>query len=133
MAKKGSTGTHFEATQRGLEVWRERRKPGDRIPERLWARAVKLAGVHGVSKTAKELRLGFYDLRTRLERSRTGGETAEVQRFVELLPAPPSQLPDCVIEVEDSGGARLRIVLNGSGATHTAAVVSAAWAARSSR
>jgi hypothetical protein len=42
-----------------LEAWRARRQGGGRIPQRLWALAVRLAKTHGLSRTAIALRLDY--------------------------------------------------------------------------
>ena len=49
--------------------WRRTRKPGTRIPERLWASAVKLAATYGLHPTASALRLDYYSLKRCLERT----------------------------------------------------------------
>ncbi len=54
--------------ERQFTKWRRTRKPGMRIPERLWASAVKLAASHGVHPTASALRLDYYSLKKRIER-----------------------------------------------------------------
>ena len=38
-----------------FQAWREQRKPGSRIPQPLWATAIRLAKAHGVSRTAAVL------------------------------------------------------------------------------
>jgi len=56
---------------RRLERWRRTRKKRGRIPESLWAAAVKVAGRHGVNRTASVLRLDYYSLKERVEREAT--------------------------------------------------------------
>jgi hypothetical protein len=56
-----------------LERWRRTREKRGRIPESLWAAAVKAAGRHGVSRTATVLRLDYYSLKERVEREATSG------------------------------------------------------------
>jgi hypothetical protein len=46
--------------RRRFQAWRERRKPGVRIPQPLWAIAIRLAKSHGVSRTSAALGLDYY-------------------------------------------------------------------------
>ena len=50
-----------------FQAWRRTRKAGTRIPERLWALAVKRADAHGLNRTASVLRLDYYSLKKRVE------------------------------------------------------------------
>ena len=45
----------LKGLRRRFERWRRTRKVGTRIPEPLWAAAVKLAGRYGIHRTAKTL------------------------------------------------------------------------------
>ncbi len=77
-----------------------------------------LAREHGVSKTSSTLGLDYYALK-----KRAAAEFLEVP--VEVLTA----AAECVVEIEDGAGARLRVELRG-GATHEAEVVARAlWSA----
>ena len=132
MRGRRSTGgqTGFEPVLRSLAAWRKKRESGARIPERVWKKAVELAEVHGVAKTAKTLRLDFYDLRRRVEERGAGrpGEESE-GGFVEVLPGGLLAGPECLIEIEDPRGRRLRVSLSGRGTVEAASVVATAWAA----
>jgi hypothetical protein len=67
------------ATQRGrlpldlvrgrarFQAWRTWRRTGERIPQSLWAVAVRLATAHGVGRTAAALGLDYYTLKKRTE------------------------------------------------------------------
>ena len=110
--------------QRKFRHWRQRHRRGARIPEGLWGAAAELAGMHGINRTARALRLDYYSLQKRAAaaarlgvRPSTAGAGTRVPEFVELLPGgmPTSPLsrPECLIEVEEPGGAKLRIHLAG--------------------
>jgi hypothetical protein len=103
---------------RRLAKWRASRKRGDRIPARLWNGAVALGLRHGVSRTASALKLGYYELQRRVQREApaTGCPAPARQRFEELPPPPFSTPNECVMEFEDSLGARLRIEWRGNNA-----------------
>ena len=110
--------------QQKLAHWRQRHRRGARIPEALWHEAAKLASAHGINRIARALRLDYYSLKERAAAAaRSGVRSPE---FVELLPGglPTSPLsrPECLIEVEDPGGAKLRIHLQGGAFPDVAAL-----------
>ena len=53
--------------RRRFQAWRERRQGGRRIPQPLWALAVRLVSRHGISRTASALGLDYYSLKERVE------------------------------------------------------------------
>ena len=110
--------------QRKLEHWRRQHGRGARIAEELWAEAVELASEHGVNRIARALRLDYYSLKKRLPAAaRSGRHRAE---FVELLPGGmPAAGPECMIELEDGGGAKMRIRLLGGNLPDLAALTRA--------
>ncbi len=58
----------LEGVRQRFEGWRRTRKVRSRIPEALWASAVKMAGTYGLHRTAKALRVNYYMLKKRVER-----------------------------------------------------------------
>ena len=128
----GRTGNEeadaFEPLRERLDAWRQRRQPGEHIPEELWRPAVKLARRLGISKTSTTLRLGFRELKARVERTSqkpSRDERSGAERFVEL-PCDARLLggQECLIEVEDRE-MRVRIALNGRGVSEVASVIEA--------
>jgi len=107
--------------QRKLAHWRQRHRPRTRIPKELWREAAELACAHGINRTARALRLDYYSLQQRAAAAvRSGVRTPE---FVELLPGGLSApRPECLIEVEEPGGAKLRIHLQGGAFPDVAAL-----------
>lgn len=67
-SKRRDLPAGLEGVQRRFERWRQTRRGHARIPERLWAAAVKAAGVHGLHRTVRALRLNYYSLKERAER-----------------------------------------------------------------
>jgi hypothetical protein len=49
----------LEGLRRRFERWRGTHKPHSHIPETLWGSAVKMAGMHGLHRTTKALRLDY--------------------------------------------------------------------------
>ena len=94
-----------------FEAWRGRRQAGKRIPESLWQLAVRLVGNHGVSRTSDALGVDYYSLKERSERAVPEAPSAR-SAFIEL-PVPAVVGKQCLIEVDGSTGARMRVQLVG--------------------
>lgn len=111
--------TRMEDAERAFRNWRRGRPAsGGRIPEELWAQAASVASMHGVTKTAEKLRLNGTRLKERCELEARG------RGFVEFAASelPQPHTGEFVVELEDAGGFRVRLVLRGvSIATATAA------------
>ena len=109
-----------EGVRRRFERWRRMRAVGSRIPEPLWAAAVELAGSFGLHPTAKSLKLDYYSLKKRVEAKAASGSApswtarpAASPAFVELPAATRGSVSECVVELEDAQGAKMRIHFKG--------------------
>jgi hypothetical protein len=109
-----------------FQAWRERRKMGERIPQRLWLLAVRLARSHGVSRTASILGLDYYQLKKRVERS-FGEAPANGPAFVEL-PAPVGK--QCVFKFDSGAGATVRVRLVGYDTSDIETLARTFWSAK---
>jgi len=125
-----------------FERWRRTRRAGARIPEPLWSSAVKAADAFGIHRTARALRVDYYALKKRVE-SKAVGATQSGRRpaatasrasatkgratFVELPAAAWPGSGECILELEDAGGAKLRVHLKGLGAPDLAALSRSFW------
>jgi hypothetical protein len=134
----GTKRTHdlparLEGLRRRFERWRRTRKVRARIPEPLWASAVKLADRYGIHRTAKALRVDYYALKERVEQNAVSAgaqrdPAATASKMVaeaEFLELPAAAWPDsgeCTLELEDAGGAKLRVHLKGFAAPDLAAL-----------
>ena len=93
------------------------------------ASAAKLAGTYGIHRTAKVLRVDYYALKKRVEGAAAGtaSRLPAGTTFVEL-PAPVwPGCGECTLELEDAGGAKLRVHLKGFGAPDLAALGRSFW------
>jgi hypothetical protein len=119
----------LEAGRRRFERWRRTRKCHSRIPEALWTSAVKLAGAYGLCRTARTLRLDYNSLKNRIRSAAphdsSGQEPATA--FVELVPPQRACWPECIVELEDPGGAKMRIHLKGAEHPDLAALSRSFW------
>jgi len=121
----------LEGVRERFARWRHTHRIRSRIPESLWAAAVRAAGVHGLHRTAKALRLNYYALKERVEQQSTAVpnpvEQAATARFLEL-PHPAPVVPcECTLELEDAGGAKMRVYLKGVGTPDLAALSRSFW------
>ena len=121
--------------KRGFEQWRAGRRVGERIPSELWAGAVAAAVEHGAYRVAAELRLDYAVLKRRA--ALAGGTTPGSElapRFVELF-APAGRgisatsHAQCVVELDNARGAKMRVQLNGQALAGLSVLCSAFWAA----
>jgi len=97
--------------QRKMEQWRQGHRPRALIPEELWREAAEVACAHGINRTARALRLDYYSLKKRAELA-AAEPCGRAPEFVEILPGGmPASRPQCTIEVEEAGGAKMRICL----------------------
>ncbi len=126
----------LEGVQRRFERWRRTHKARRRIPGWLWAAAVRAAGTCGLHRTSKALRLDYYSLKERVEQQAAADleERAAAPKFLEV--APPAEhgsaavaagACECTMELEDAGGAKLRVHLRGVATPDLAALGRSFW------
>src|SRR5262249_25111485 len=112
--------------QRRFQAWREQRKPGDSIPQSLWAIAVRLAKAHGVSRTAAALHLDYYRLKNRAAAAAANEPQPSGPAFVELTP-PALVAKRCRLEFDNGAGATMRVQLIGYAAADIEALSRSFW------
>ena len=119
----------LEDLRRRFERWRRTRKVRSRIPEPLWASAVKLADRYGIHRTAKALRVDYYALRKRIEgaTAATASKAPGEAKFLELPAGAWPGSGECTLELEDAGGAKLRVHLKGFEAPDLATLSRSFW------
>ena len=113
--------TALRRSQRKFEQWRQRHRPRAPIPQELWRQAAELACEYGINRTARALRLDYYSLKKRVAAAARSGQRAP--EFVEILPGGmPGPRPECLIEIEDGSGGKMRIHLQGGALPDVAAL-----------
>jgi hypothetical protein len=121
----------LEGVRRRIERWRQTRKVRSRIPDQLWAAAVQMARAYGVNRTAQTLRLDYYGLKKRVEQktvvAANATEAEGTTRFVELAPFSPAGSCECSLELENIGGAKMRIQLKSITMPDLAAISQTFW------
>jgi len=137
-SKRRSLPAGLEGVRRRFGHWRRTHEVRSRIPDSLWAAAVRAAGTCGIHRTSKALRLDYYSLKDRVEQHSTAtsnpAETTAVTTFLELAPATGDGSAavaagrcECTLELEDAGGAKMRISLKGVQPPDLAALCRSFW------
>ena len=123
----GNAGGELAEVKRGFDQWRRSRARGQEIPEPLWRLAVGAASIHGLQATARGLRLNATRLKEQMQRLAPGRASDDEPCFVEL-PWPGAALAsECILEVEDRTGKKLRIHLKGSATAQAASLGRMLW------
>ena len=129
ISKAQALPPRLQAARRRFQHWRRTRKVGSRIPRPLWANAVKLAESYGIHPTAKALGLDYNSLKKRLESASPSAvaASAEAARFVELAAPTSAGMPECILELEDVEGTKMRLHFKGIEAPDLAALSRSLW------
>jgi len=119
----------LERLRRRFDRWRQTRGGRSRIPEALWASAVKAAGKYGLNPTARALGLDYYSLKKRVEAATSGGgpDRPEEAGFIEVAPVTSVGVTDCSLELENPRGAKLRVQMKGVPAPDLVALSRSFW------
>lgn len=111
----------IRAAARQFARWRANRGAGrPRIPESLWAAAVRAARACSVHRTARALGLSHQALAVRCKPGAT--DAARPATFVELQAA---SARECLVEIEPPSGGRVRIRVAGMTPPELAALTAA--------
>lgn len=112
-------------------AWRQNRARGARIPECLWSVAVECANLHGLSRTATVLKVGYYELRKHQgQRNPSLGCDPSSPTFVELPSVSVAVSGSCVIEWEKDCGERMRVQLSGGACPDLLSLSRSFWESR---
>ena len=94
--------------------WRRTRKSPRPIPEQLWQAAVNLTAAHTVSQISKELVVDYSALKKRvLIKNKDGADKMSPPGFIEVNLEPPAAVSECIVEMQDIGGAKMRMHFRG--------------------
>jgi len=107
----------LEVVRNQFEAWRKRKRWGRRIPEALWQAAVQLCREHSVFEVSRALRLDYNGLKNRVPRATREMGLAVGQRpdfgFVRLDLGAPMTPSECLVEMEASNGAKMKMAFKG--------------------
>jgi hypothetical protein len=115
MEQSASRTLTLEQVCHQFECWRQSRKKRCPIPEKLWQAAESLYPEHSLYHISKALRLNYTDLKQRFEHKQPDfiAPPIDAAEFIEL--AVKSSIPpaECLVEMEDPYGAKMRMHFRG--------------------
>jgi hypothetical protein len=144
MAQALGPGESLGQVERRFKYWRQTRRRGEHIPAPLWAAAVSLGRVYDPQRVAQALGIDPERLKRRLapagHAGRAGAATAAGEddptthgtQFVECFTAPAAGAPsphECVVELQNVRGAKMRVELSGRALHSLAGLCNAFWSA----
>lgn len=123
--ERGELPKDLAQGRRRFQAWRGQRQGSRRIPQPLWALAVRLVSQHGISRTATALGLDYYSLKKRVEEA-VQPPPSPSPAFVEL-PAPLIVGKQALFELDNGAGATMRVQLLGYDAADVEALARRFW------
>ena len=116
MASKNHPTTRLSLSEvkEQFKIWRRTRKRPTPMPEKLWQAAVSLTATHSVSKISKELVLDYSALKKRVPiQNNSTADKTNPPGFIELNLEPPTAGSQCMVEMQNSLGAKMRMHFRG--------------------
>ena len=118
MASKNysTPGPSLSEVKEQFKIWRRTRKSPRPIPDKLWQAAVGLTATHSISKISKELVLDYSALKKRvpIKKKSTANKTkTSAPSFIELNLEPPATVSECMVEMQNTLGAKMRMHFRG--------------------
>lgn len=104
----------LETVKQQFATWRESRKNKSRIPDELWEAAAGLSSQYSVHHISKALGVNHTALRDRITARNMSENTESQACFFELPPPPPaSPISECLVEMENRHGEKMRMHFSG--------------------
>ena len=98
-----------------FESWRQTREKRCPIPEKLWQAAESLYPRYSLYNISKALRLNYTDLKKRIKQKQTASIPSAINpaEFIEVNINSPIRPQECLVEMEDAFGAKMRMHFKG--------------------
>ena len=98
-----------------FEAWRSTRKHREPIPDALWESAAGLRKDYSIHQIAKALHLNYTDLKKRVQKldNVSSPEAHTRSAFVELDFSRHILPTECIVEMEEPDGAKMRVHFKG--------------------
>ena len=107
-------GPTISEVKEQFKIWRRTRKSPRPIPEKLWAAAVSLTAKHSISQISKELVLDYTALKKRVPiKNKDSAAKMSPPGFIELNLEPPAAASECIVEMQDILGSKMRMHFRG--------------------
>ena len=97
-----------------FKTWRKTRKSPRPIPKKLWTAAVSLTANHSISQISRELVLDYSALKKRAAiKNKNSAASMSSAGFIEVNLEPPAAVAECIVEMQDIAGAKMRMHFRG--------------------
>ena len=115
-----------------FKTWRATRKHKQRIPDELWKAAAALSDRYTIQQLATTLRLNHTNLRDRiaLRAAEERSSIAQEACFLELPPPQTHMASECLVEMENMHGEKMRMHFSGEVSLDLFALSKNFWAKR---
>lgn len=115
MQQIASKSLTVEAVCQRFEYWRQTREKRCPIPEELWQAAESLYPEYSLYHISKALRLNYTDLKQRFEKKQSTIIPPPIDStgFIEVNLDSQIPPPECLVEMEDPYGAKMRMHVKG--------------------
>ena len=115
MQQSASKSLTLEQVCQQFEYWRQTREKRCPIPEKLWQAAESLYPEYSLYHISKALRLNYTDLKQRFEHKQPTFTPPPIDaaKFIELNVNSPIPPAECLVEMEDPYGAKMRMHFKG--------------------
>ena len=113
-----------------FKIWRKTRNSPRPIPGKLWNAAVNLSANHTVSQIAEELIIGHDDLKKACAKKKKLRKKAPPPTFIELDFDQPPAVSECIVEMQDILGAKMRMHFRGKADIDLLELVEIFWRKR---
>ena len=107
-------GQSLSEVKEQFKSWRKTRKSLRPIPAHLWAAAVNLTAKHSISQISKELVLDYSALKKRAAiKNKDSAASMSPVDFMEVKLEPPTAVAECIVEMQDIAGSKMRMHFRG--------------------
>jgi hypothetical protein len=115
LAGRSSKKPTLDEIRKQFGTWRKTREKRTPIPDTLWEAAVSLSPRYSPYLISKALRLNYNDLKCRIQASHSSLQSSPVidPAFIELGLRAPMLPAECIVEMEDQNGAKMRMCFKG--------------------
>jgi hypothetical protein len=128
-ATKQSISSPLKEIQKQFEDWRNTRQKREPIPEALWEAAVRVAEYDPIGRVSRILRLDYQKLKKRIQ-ARCGDNFFGADlgaRFIEIDSRQLLYPMECIVEMEQSDGARMKMHIKSPNGFNPLELAKAFW------
>ncbi len=119
--------TSLSSVKLQFKTWRKTRKQKSRIPNELWTAAVSLSDRYSIHRISKALHVNHSALRDRVSARKANRSQQTYPCFIELPPQQSLSVSECLVEMENRSGDKIRMHYSGGGGPDLLALSQNFW------